>query len=301
MKTVLGSTIISSVAAFIPGLDPAEFEKLVPKDLDKAPQCEPFSCDDGSQVAVQSFDAGAPKVSHYGCNLEQVLNDFGLEDLTKMSMGFLNNKGLQKCCAKAALCQATCGMPVESCWSNFNKCSVRAAKSLPIPGVAEPFAKFHELLKDFPGKIPKGTMDFQEIRCANYDNAQKKNCRCVDKSDKESAIESAAKAIYKAGGEKDPDSKMSAAKDKYISKDKGAELISSLFYKFENKLNKVVKRPNFKLSDIPGIGQILKNPMLKMGIQAAGIDLSEFGIDLDELIGDDDEASEDESKDESEL
>merc|ERR1739848_539701 len=84
--------------------------------------------------------------------------------------------------------------------------------------------------------------------------------------------------------------KMGPIRERWISQGTESELFGALFAKFDKKLVKTVKRNPLELKDIPGLTKMLKHPMVQMAIKNFGIDLSEYGINLEDF---DDDADED--------
>lgn len=284
-------------------MDPEALEKMIPKEIAGVPDCPKFTCED-NEVAVQAFDPENHHVQHYGCDISKILKDVGLDELNQYSMGMLKQPKIQACCAKAAICYASCGNTMQECHEKYELCTKAAAKNANM--AFAPVKLVSGFLKDFPAKLNKGE-SFAEARCKNYEALQNKHCRCVPAAERGEAIEEAVKAIYEkvnqadeVSGDKDDlespfNKKMGPIREKWIQENNEKDLFEKLFTKFQGRILRQNKRPAIKIGDIPGVAQMVKHPYVKTATSMMGVDLKDFGIDIDE-----DDAEENDDEDEEE-
>merc|ERR1719326_1114530 len=198
-------------------------------------------------------------------------------------------------------------MTMEECHEKYEKCAKAAGKGGNM--AFAPVKLISGFLKDMPGQLTKDE-SFGTARCKNYEAAQQKHCMCVNREDRPGSIESAVKAIYEkvnqadevAGDKEDLESaynqKMGPIRKKWIAENNEKDLFEKLFIKFQGRMLRTQKRPPINIGDIPGVSQMARHPYVKTATSMMGVDLKEFGIDLDEDAEEGDDNDEQEQHDE---
>lgn len=207
------------------------------------PRCPAFSCGKGEKPV------GKPdhQMWSYGCK------DSGLNFLSMASLDPNNplagmnqqKKNVNKCCVEHDICKQTCGMTSQVCHENFVKCSKKVCKGDQNCEMQAMLAEImNEPYEDLDKKEEK--YDPEKAKCRGYVRGQGSACKCVPKSDWQSATESNLKVFYKKFNPEKLDKKGEIKDvDEVWKKWKGkeSEMFMALATKYKDKAVEIREKP----------------------------------------------------------